>query len=281
MASIQASVGREGVNRPGDVEAVQSLLNKFAKKLDVKALKVDGVAGPRTRTTIETFQRRIVGLKYPDGRVDPNGKTLKSLNNPPPTGKQDPAPKKPETGAETPKNVEGVNWPPKPGFPPLVSNAQRANIFGSFEYKSTPTPDSPEDITIQGDWVQKNIVKVSIDMGPHVGVRNVRFHRLAKDQLVRLWESWGKAGLLDRVLTYSGAFYPRFIRGSTKTLSNHSYGTAFDINVAWNGLTKTPALVGKKGSVRELVPIANECGFYWGGHFSRLDGMHFEVAKLV
>jgi Putative peptidoglycan binding domain/D-alanyl-D-alanine carboxypeptidase len=30
-----------------------------------------------------------------------------------------------------------------------------------------------------------------------------------------------------------------------------------------------------------LVGIANDHGFYWGGHYSkRLDGMHFEVAQL-
>jgi hypothetical protein len=39
--------------------------------------------------------------------------------------------------------------------------------------------------------------------------------------------------------------------------------------------------MGQKGCVRELVPIANEFGFYWGGHFSRMDGMHFEIAKLL
>jgi D-alanyl-D-alanine carboxypeptidase-like protein len=32
--------------------------------------------------------------------------------------------------------------------------------------------------------------------------------------------------------------------------------------------------------VRELVPIAAEDGFYWGGHSSRCDGMHFEVAPV-
>lgn len=39
-------------------------------------------------------------------------------------------------------------------------------------------------------------------------------------------------------------------------------------------------LRGDKGSVRKLVPIANERGFYWGGRFSRRDGMHFELAQL-
>jgi hypothetical protein len=33
-----------------------------------------------------------------------------------------------------------------------------------------------------------------------------------------------------------------------------------------------PALRGEHGSVRELVPLANAHGFYWGGHFSRRDG---------
>lgn len=64
---------------------------------------------------------------------------------------------------------------------------------------------------------------------------------------------------------------------------SNSFGSAFDINVPWNYLGSQPALVGKHGSVRELVPIANEHGLYWGGHFggSRPDGMHFEVAKLI
>lgn len=74
---------------------------------------------------------------------------------------------------------------------------------------------------------------------------------------------------------------PRFVRGSRTTLSNHSWGTAFDINYAWNCLGALPALRGEKGSVRELVPIAHRHGFYWGGHFSRRDGMHFEVARVL
>ncbi|NRA35694.1 MAG: M15 family metallopeptidase, partial [Polyangiaceae bacterium] len=37
-----------------------------------------------------------------------------------------------------------------------------------------------------------------------------------------------------------------------------------------------------EGSVRELVTIAEEHGFYWGGFFStRPDGMHFEAAKVL
>lgn len=64
--------------------------------------------------------------------------------------------------------------------------------------------------------------------------------------------------------------------------SNHAWGTAFDINVPWNGLGATPALVGARGSVRKLVPLANEHGFYWGGHFNgRPDGMHFEIAQIL
>lgn len=95
-----------------------------------------------------------------------------------------------------------------------------------------------------------------------------------------MWAEWEKEGLLDRVLSYGGTFVPRFIRGSKTQLSNHTFGSAFDINVPQNMLATMPALVGKKGSVRELVPIANKHGFYWGGHFTRLDGMHFEVAQL-
>jgi hypothetical protein len=65
-------------------------------------------------------------------------------------------------------------------------------------------------------------------------------------------------------------------------LSNHAFSSALDINQRWNGLGMIPALEDAQGSLRELVPIANEHGFFWGGHFKRRpDGMHFEVAKLI
>ena len=71
------------------------------------------------------------------------------------------------------------------------------------------------------------------------------------------------------------------IRGSTRTPSNHSFATAFDINAAWNGLGREPAARGEKGSVRELVPIFEKWGFRWGGNFRRRDGMHFEIARII
>jgi hypothetical protein len=109
---------------------------------------------------------------------------------------------------------------------------------------------------------------------------NVSFHCLAVDQLKCLWTAWEKKGLLNLVLDYGGAYNPRLVRGGT-SLSPHAFGTAFDINYEWNKLGVQPALAGEKGSVRELVTIANKYGFYWGGHFNkRPDGMHFEVAKL-
>ena len=179
-----------------------------------------------------------------------------------------------------------ASWPPKPAnLKPLVGTAGRQALFGKFRYRSAPVSGNPENIVILGDWEEKNIVRCSLPQ--LVGVKGapasgqIRFHRLAVPQLQRMFSEWEEAGLLDRVLEWSGSYVPRYIRGSRTTLSNHAFGTAFDINVPWNGLGARPALVGQKGCVRELVEIANRCGFYWGGHFTRLDGMHFEVARVI
>jgi hypothetical protein len=178
----------------------------------------------------------------------------------------------------------GPNWPPKPGFLPLTGNAARQSVFGKFQFQPKPIPGNPENIVILGDWVQKNIVLVNIPQ--LIGVKgfpksgNVQFHKLGAKQLAKLFADWKKAGLISLVQTWGGTFVPRFVRGSTKTLSNHSQGSAFDCNMEWNALGAVPALAGDEGSTRELVPIANENGFYWGGHFSRQDGMHFELGEV-
>lgn len=173
--------------------------------------------------------------------------------------------------------------PPKPNFKPLVSTAERQRIFGKFDYRAVAGSD---DIVILGNWERENIIRVHIPQLTGVGGGlvpknlSIPFHKLAANQLQALFREWEDAGLIKHILTYAGSFVPRFVRGSRSTLSNHAFGTAFDINAAWNGLGRVPAKAGTTGSVRELVAIAHKHGFYWGGHFSRPDGMHFEVAVL-
>jgi hypothetical protein len=177
----------------------------------------------------------------------------------------------------------GAGWPPKPGFAPLDPTARTA-LLGQFAFRAAPSPKNPEGIEITDNWAKDKIETVAIPLlgklpgGPAGG--KIRLHGLAVEPFAAFFTAVEKAGLGDRILSFSGSWVPRFIRGSTKTLSNHSYGSAIDINVPFNGLGTLPALKGKKGSVRELVPIANECGLYWGGHFAkRPDGMHFELAR--
>jgi hypothetical protein len=180
---------------------------------------------------------------------------------------------------------DSSSWPPAPAFGPM-SASDRQRIFGVFSYVSAPVPGNPEAIQITNGWATSNIIHVTIPQlcnvvgAPGSGI--VPFHRAAANQLVKLWADWEQAGLLTFALTWAGSWVPRFVRGSRVYLSNHSWGTAFDINAQWNMLGSMPALKGQKGSVRELVEIANDNGFYWGGHFGgRPDGMHLEIARII
>jgi murein DD-endopeptidase MepM/ murein hydrolase activator NlpD len=77
---IQNSVGREGLNTYKDVVTVQTLINDCIRLLaPLKKLDADGKCGPRTVAAIEHFQRTVVRLNNPDGRVDPSGATLRAL----------------------------------------------------------------------------------------------------------------------------------------------------------------------------------------------------------
>ena len=61
------------------------------------------------------------------------------------------------------------------------------------------------------------------------------------------------------------------------SISNHSWGTAIDINVGGvldkqgNNLTQRGLLV--------AAPYFNDAGWYWGAAFGTEDAMHFEVSK--
>lgn len=184
------------------------------------------------------------------------------------------------------EHESGPSWPACPtGVRPLT-DAERETLFGKFSFVSAATDSNPEAIKITDDWDDRNIVSVKIPQLARVANAprdsTIKIHTKISKQFVAMWQKWEDEGLIDRVKTWNGSYVPRYIRGSRTRLSNHSWGTAFDINVQWNGLGVQPALKGAVGSVRELVTIASEHGFYWGGWFTtRPDGMHFEAMKVL
>ena len=179
-----------------------------------------------------------------------------------------------------------AKFPELPDFDPIVGTEGRQAIFGLLKFKPGGDDFGKESIIITNDFEEEKIVRVGVP--ELVGIKGAgssgkaRFHTLAAKQFQGLWAAWGRKKLLKNILTWDGSFAPRFIRCSTSSLSNHAFGTAFDINADENPLGAQPALPGEKGCVFDLVPIAHQFGFYWGGHFTnRRDGMHFEVAKVL
>ena len=68
----------------------------------------------------------------------------------------------------------------------------------------------------------------------------------------------------------------RMVRGSTDKLSNHSSGTAVDLNATKHPLGKAGTFPSEK--VPMIRAIAKKYGMIWGGDFRhRKDEMHFEI----
>lgn len=184
------------------------------------------------------------------------------------------------------------NWfPPKPDFgSPSVPIAALLKKLGNPKYKVNSPGVYHSPITFLDGWEGKNVSRVFVSQlkGVNIPVKkgfvkcdgNISFYNKAHKAIKDLFKAWDD-GLLSKILTYDRSFVPRVI-GSTTTPSNHSFGTAIDLNAAWNGQGSKPAAIGKKGCLLELVPRATELGFYWGGFYSvkSIDGKHFEYAKL-
>jgi hypothetical protein len=69
----------------------------------------------------------------------------------------------------------------------------------------------------------------------------------------------------------------RMVRGTTDKLSNHSSGSAIDVNAAKHPLGKIGTFESSK--VPMIQALARKYGLRWGGDYiNRKDEMHFEIA---
>jgi peptidoglycan hydrolase-like protein with peptidoglycan-binding domain len=78
VRTILASVGRGSLNRSEDVRLVQELLNRYIRAPQ-PPLVVNGMVDSRTVAAIEAFQRHVVHMHRPDGRVEPGSHTFAAL----------------------------------------------------------------------------------------------------------------------------------------------------------------------------------------------------------
>lgn len=70
----------------------------------------------------------------------------------------------------------------------------------------------------------------------------------------------------------------RNVRGTTENLSNHSSGTAIDLNASKHPLGKENTF--KPEQVKAIHALVKKYGLRWGGDYkSRKDDMHFEVIE--
>ncbi|MGI8542539.1 MAG: M15 family metallopeptidase [Aridibacter sp.] len=227
------------------------------------SLVLDGIFGVITEKHTKAWQTKNDLIA--DGIV--GSKTLKKAELPPPP-------------PEVQTSVSTLGFPPRPDFK-SPSQSQVESLFGKFSY----TVNKDKTIKILDDWANQNIIKVHLpQLEGVVGFppdNSIYFHKKGEEQLKAAFDEIEAKGLTNRIISWGGSFYPRMVRGSSTKLSNHSYGTAFDINVPQNYLNQKPAAIGQKGCLIELVPIFNKYGFFWGGHYnSRLDAMHFELAVI-
>ncbi len=149
----------------------------------------------------------------------------------------------------------------------FLTGGSVSEVVGTFNY----TVLGGGRIAPDPGWVESHI---STEPVPILG--QMTCNKAIFPQLRAALKEIEDSGLADEIHPdeYAGCYYPRFIAGTT-TLSNHSFGLAFDINVPGN----------QRGTVGEIdrtvVNIFNKWGFAWGGTWSWTDPMHFEMNRIV
>lgn len=189
--------------------------------------------------------------------------------------------------------------------PRQFTPAERAKLFPlSYDVKRTGSGEAT--IAVRPGWEHQNLVRI----GPFDGAKQLVFSPRVNILAAPVFNAFlfaverdplSSVETFNDIITYDGGFVARLKRGVTlpevgspasaydKLLSNHSRGTAIDLNAKWNPMGKPPAALGQPGSLVRVAEIARSIrvkqddgshwGLVWGGDWkgNSIDGMHFEV----
>lgn len=177
-----------------------------------------------------------------------------------------------------------------------------------FEFTTQIRDDGTHAIVVSKKWRDENLQALSVPM--HNGTTKITWlHRIAAPVFQRFFEELAKAKAHQQIHTYDGGFVARLKRSReqefrkhklertkeeyARALSNHSRGTAIDLNAKWNAQGKPGAKPDTEGALDKVCKVARAirvevespfgtiwpagivCGADWTG--ASCDAMHFEL----
>lgn len=111
-----------------------------------------------------------------------------------------------------------------------------------------------------------------------VGPITVMMLAPAADSLQRVFDAIKQADPdLYSVINTAGSLCVRRIRGTTNSVSTHSFGLAVDLNV--DGVLDTFTDGKTQLGLSIMADFFNAEGWVWGAGFQREDSMHFEISQ--
>jgi len=307
-AALQGSVGLNGNNARGDTIAVQSLLTRAGMKLGL----IDGRCGPKTISAIVNYQRNL--MRNPDGLVEPNATTWRHLTgqgsaarSAAPGGVRPATPTRAVTPVRTPPRV-AANGNGGGGAPAIIGRATppaaAAPTPGNSSTSYTtlvPRPDrttlnrgltspanrvllakfgAPRENYSQNDQPITNAKLAAMMSTESVGPFRVTGLRPAVASLREVMLDVQRAiPDLYSSLSSAGMKVVRNVRGSSTSISNHSWGTAIDLKI--NGKLDVRGDNKVYHGLVLLAPFFNARGWYWGAGFRTEDAMHFECGAAL
>jgi len=152
-------------------------------------------------------------------------------------------------------------------------------IFGSFHYRDL----SGGRIEVDPNWIAQNIVTITL---PGLN-QKVQVNKAAAPNFIQAFNyikngtaviNGKQVPLLSLIHTMDGTFVTRHVNWNpAKGLSNHSWGTAIDINAADHFRYVNPAGEPYDPNVILWEKAFKPAGFSWGNRYS--DSMHYELIK--
>jgi len=154
-------------------------------------------------------------------------------------------------------------------------------VTAEMLYKKYGNPETHKNMVLWEVPVEMHVGKIpkriycNRDM---IVALSCAFMNLINRKFVGELESWDGCHNIRPVRgyekKYTTAIKAKNFELAIKYLSIHAWGTAVDCNAKDNGIGKVPKLSAG------FVKCFTDAEFDWGGNFKRLDGMHFQLAKI-